>query len=209
MRTFALLPAAGTSSRMGRPKLALPLGDRTVLERVLDALRSAQVTDILVVLGPQVANLKPLAEKANARTLLLDHQTPNMRATIECGLAWLEKNGRPEEDDVFLLLPADHPTLAKETIAALLTARAASGGGASIWIPTFEGRRGHPALIAWKHVPHMRALPPDQGLNVYLRTYASETVEVPCPTADVLCDLDVPEDYERLHRLFALTSPTP
>src|ERR1700676_510772 len=111
MRTFALLPAAGTSSRMGRPKLALPLGERTVLERVLDAVRSAQVTDILVVLGPQVADLKFRAEEAGARTLLLDRQTADMRATVQCGLDWLEKYERPDDDDAFLLLPPDHPTL--------------------------------------------------------------------------------------------------
>src|SRR5438477_2553793 len=91
MRTFALLPAAGTSSRMGRPKLALPLGERTVLERVLDSLHSAEVIDILVVLGPQVANLGPLAEKCGAKTLLLEQQTPDMRATIQCGLEWWQQ----------------------------------------------------------------------------------------------------------------------
>ena len=68
MRIFALLPAAGTSSRMGRPKLALPLGGRTVLERVIETVRSAKIEDILVVLGPDVADLKDLAERAGAST---------------------------------------------------------------------------------------------------------------------------------------------
>ena len=35
---FAVVPACGHSTRMGRPKLALPLGDRTVIERVVAAL---------------------------------------------------------------------------------------------------------------------------------------------------------------------------
>jgi molybdenum cofactor cytidylyltransferase len=196
MRIFALLPAAGTSSRMGRPKLALPLGERSILERVVETLRSANITDILIVLGPQVASLKPLAEKAGAWTLLLDRQTSDMRATIQCGLDWLEENERPEESDAFLLLPPDHPALSREAIEGLVQAR--SGGSASIWIPTYEGRRGHPALIGWKHVPGIRALPPNQGLNAYLRAHASATMEVPCSTADILCDLDTPEDYERL-----------
>ena len=38
---FALIPAAGKSTRMGRPKLALPLGEKTVLEHVIAALRQA------------------------------------------------------------------------------------------------------------------------------------------------------------------------
>ena len=39
---YAVVPAAGRSSRMGRPKLSLPLGERTVLEQVILALRKAE-----------------------------------------------------------------------------------------------------------------------------------------------------------------------
>jgi CTP:molybdopterin cytidylyltransferase MocA len=195
MRHFALLPAAGTSSRMGQPKLALPLGEHTVLEHVLNTLRAANVKETLVVLGPQVADLQPLAEKAGAWALVLDRQTTDMRATVQCGLDWLEANQRPREADAFFLLPADHPTLATTALETLMTASAR--GQATLWVPTFEGRRGHPALIGWRHVGGIRALPPDQGLNVYLRAHASETAEVPCTSADILFDLDTPEDYER------------
>ena len=62
MRTFALLPAAGKSARMGRPKLELPLGGRTVLERVLDTLHAAQIADVLVVLGPHGGKLAAMAD---------------------------------------------------------------------------------------------------------------------------------------------------
>jgi molybdenum cofactor cytidylyltransferase len=205
MRTYALLPAAGTSSRMGRAKLALRLGKRTVLEHVLSTLRSANITDILVVLGPQVAELQPLALEAGAWTLLLGRQTPDMRASIECGLDWLEANLRPQQSDAFLLLPPDHPSLASEPIELIGKARRESA--ASIWVPTYCGRRGHPALIGWNHVPGIRALPPDQGLNMYLRMHASETVEVACAHADILRDLDTPEDYERLRLLFGHDAP--
>jgi molybdenum cofactor cytidylyltransferase len=201
MPIFALLPAAGISSRMGRPKLALPLGGRMVLERVLDALRAASIDKILVVLGPQVHALQSQAADAGALTLLLEQQTPDMRATIECGLDCLEQKYRPKAEDAFLLLPPDHPTLAQAPIEALLKARAESS--ATIWIPTFEGRRGHPALINWSHVPGIRALPPGNGLNTYLRTRAHETMEIPCPSPEILCDLDTPADYERLQQFFS------
>ena len=201
MRTFALLPAAGKSTRMGRPKLALPLGDRTVLERVVTTLRLAGVDDILVVLGPHVADLKDLAAHSGARVLLLEQETPDMRATIERGLDWLEEHESPQPADALLLLPPDHPTLSAEVVQGLLAAVAAST--ASIGVPTHKGRRGHPALIRWSHVPGMRALPAGQGLNSYLRAHAAETMEVPFATPDVLCDLDTPADYERLQRLFS------
>jgi CTP:molybdopterin cytidylyltransferase MocA len=47
-------------------------------------------------------------------------------------------------------------------------------------------------------VPALRQLPPGLGLNHYLREQTDETCLVPVTSADVLCDLDTPEDYARL-----------
>ena len=197
--TFALIPAAGTSSRMGRPKLALPLGNRSVLGHVIAALRQAGIERILVVVGPHVPELVPLAESAGAAVLLLAKETFEMRATIEQGLNWLETQFHPEDNDSWLLVPADHPSLNPAVVAQLLRARAANPHG-SIVVPTFHGRRGHPALLSWEHVARIRKLPADQGLNAYLRQHVDVTLEVPVDFADILTDLDTPEDYEQLRR---------
>ena len=92
---YALLPAAGKSVRMGQPKLGLRLGDRTVLETVVASLRAADTGPILVVLGPHLAELASLAGRAGAEVLLLPAQTPDMRATVEQGLRWLEERFHP------------------------------------------------------------------------------------------------------------------
>jgi molybdenum cofactor cytidylyltransferase len=203
---FALVPAAGHSRRMGRPKLALPLGGRTVLEHAVAALRDGGADSVLVVLGPHVAELAPLAERAGADVLSLPETTPDMRATVEHGLRRLEERFRPGPDDAWLLCPADHPTLDGEVVRRLGEARS-SAPDRSIFVPTFEGRRGHPALIGWRHVEGIRALPPGVGLNVYLRHHAPQTAEVPVASAEVLTDLDTPDDYEPLRRRFG--DPTP
>ncbi len=197
--TFALIPAAGTSSRMGRPKLALPLGNRSVLGHVISALRQAGIERILVVVGPHVPELVPLAESAGAAVLLLAKETSAMRATIEQGLNWLETQFHPKDTDSWLLVPADHPSLDPAVVAQLLRARATNPHG-SIVVPTFHGRRGHPALLSWEHVARIRKFPADQGLNAYLRQNIEVTLEVPVDSADILADLDTPEDYEQLRR---------
>ncbi len=192
---FALIPAAGKSTRMGRPKLALPLGQHTLLEHVIRTLKQAGLTDILVVLGPGGADLADKA--AGADVLVLEKETPDMRATIEHGLAWLENRYRPRPEDYLLLLPADHPAVDAAVVRVLLAARD-EHPDADIFVPTHAGRRGHPVLFGWNHVPSIRALPAGQGLNVYLRQQAWATREVPVTSAAVLHDVDTPEDYERL-----------
>src|SRR5262249_42126737 len=120
MTTFALIPAAGKSTRMGRPKLALPLGKRSVLEGVIGALHEAGVERILVVVGPHVSELVPLAEAAGAAVLRLAEETKDMRATVEHGWRWIEEHWRPSEEDYWLLVPADHPALDAAVVRHLL-----------------------------------------------------------------------------------------
>jgi molybdenum cofactor cytidylyltransferase len=197
--TVALVPAAGKSTRMGRPKLALPLGQRTVLEHVMAALKTAGLEQVLVVVGPQGRTLAELAGAAGAEVLALAEDTPDMRATVEAGLRWIEDRFAPRAEDDWLLAPADHPTLDAAVVRRVLETRA-EHPEASVIVPLFRGRRGHPTLIGWQHVAGIRSLPAGAGLNVYLRQQAAHTLAVAVETPSVLCDLDTPEDYERLLR---------
>jgi molybdenum cofactor cytidylyltransferase len=193
---FGLIPAAGKSARMGRPKLLLPLGRRTVIEHTIDALRAAAIEQILVVVGPDNAELAAVAKRTGAHTLSLESQTPEMRSTVEEGLAWLETHFHPSADDYWLLVPADHPTLDKEVVEELVKVSCRSNAS-TIFVPTFEGKRGHPALLSWKHVAGIRAFSTELGINAYLRDH-SEILEVAVKSSEILLDLDTPADYERL-----------
>jgi molybdenum cofactor cytidylyltransferase len=193
---FAILPAAGHSRRMGRPKLTLPLGDRTILEHVIAALRQAEVEHILVVAGPHVPELADLADRAGAVVCRLSKETADMRATVELGLDWLEQRHRPRPDDTWLLVPADHPAVDPAVILELDRARM-NHPGLSIFVPTYRGQRGHPLLLTWQHVEGIRQHPRDQGLNTYVRSRINQTLEVPMDNESILWDLDTPDEYQR------------
>jgi molybdenum cofactor cytidylyltransferase len=182
---------------MGRPKLSLPLGDRSILEHVIAALRTGGADQVVVVIGPHVPELAPLAETAGAHVCLLAEPTPDMRTTVEHGLQWIEDHLRPAPTDAWLLSPADHPTLDAAVVRELCDSFR-SDPSHSILVPVHGDRRGHPALVAWRHVEGIRALPSDRGINAYFREHTTEVREVPVSSAGVLCDLDTPEDYERL-----------
>ena len=192
--TFAIVPAAGHSTRMGRPKLSLPLGDRTVLEHVVSALRAGGVDHVLVVVGPHVPEMVGLAASAGAHVLQLTAPTPDMRSTIERGLDWIEERLRPGPDERWLLVPADHPTLDAGLIRSVLTAAA----GDLIVVPVHAGRRGHPTRFAWKHAAGVRSLPAGKGINSLVRDHSADVYELNVSNADLLADLDTPEDYARL-----------
>jgi CTP:molybdopterin cytidylyltransferase MocA len=193
---FAVVPACGHSTRMGRPKLALPLGGGTVIEHVVATLRDGGVDRVLVVIGPHVPELVPLATAARADVLALTEPMPDMRATVERGLSWLEELHHPAAEDCWLLAPADHPGFSSVTVRQLLAADSSH----SIIVTVHQGKRGHPTLFRWKHVAGIRALPPGEGINSYLRQHADETCTMVVTDAGICANLDTPEDYERLLR---------
>jgi molybdenum cofactor cytidylyltransferase len=185
---------------MGRPKLSLPLGGKAVLAWVIDALRQAGVDRILTVIGPHVPELVPLARGAGSEVLLLEEQTKGMRGSVEQGLNCVEKRWRPDVKDCWLLALADHPLLSSEVVRRLL--KEWEGQRASILIPTYQGRRGHPTLLGWRHALGIRALDPGFRLNAYIRSQWAETHEIPVDDPDILNDLDTPEDYDRWQRVW-------
>lgn len=182
---------------MGQPKLLLPLGGQTILERVINTTRLAGIDNILVVATARVPSLEKVAANAGAAVAVLDDETPDMRATVEAGLQWLEHHCSPAPSDGWLLIPADHPVLEVQVIRNLLTAERNSPQH-SIFVPTSDGKRGHPTLVRWQHVATIRSFPPGHGLNEYFRAHASQTIEISVDSPNILCDLDTPEDYARL-----------
>jgi molybdenum cofactor cytidylyltransferase len=196
-RTFGLIPAAGKSRRMGRPKLSLPWGQHTVLEHVVAAVIEGGVESVLVVVGPGDKELAALAHKAKVAVLELPEDTAEMRDTIERGLAWLEQQFRPTMDDGWLLLPADHPCVDAQVVRQLLAMREKTPE-TSIVVPTFDGHRGHPVWIGWSHIAGIQAMPQGVGLNYYLRQMRDDIFEVPVAASSVLMDLDTPADYDRM-----------
>jgi len=180
---------------MGRPKLSLLVGGRTVIECAVAALRSGGVGHVLVVVGPHVSDLVPLAAAAGADVCLLPQSTHDMRSTVEHGLRWIDQMYRPRPDDWWVLAPADHPVLDPAVIRKLIDAARPPH---SIAVPVHSGRRGHPTAITWRHVGGIRALAPGEGINGYLRSRGSETIEVGVDSDGILADLDTPDDYARL-----------
>ena len=100
----ALIPAAGESVRMGRPKLLLPLGGLTILERVVSAARMGGASRSVVVVRPDDADLANAGRAAGADVVRLPAATPDMRATVIAGLNWIEAHVAAHERPGFFLI---------------------------------------------------------------------------------------------------------
>lgn len=118
---FALVPAAGSGSRMGGevPKQYAPLAGRTMLEHAIDALLAdARIERVLVVVAPNDIRYRGLA--CEARVEFVAAGGANRAESVRNGLARLAMNASAE--DWVLVHDAARPCLAREELTALIDA---------------------------------------------------------------------------------------
>ena len=195
----AIVPAAGASRRMGRPKLLLPYDGGTVLGTLLGTLRGAGVAPIVVVAAAGDAELRAWCETLAPRPILALNPAPErgMLSSILEGVAalggarHLATRGAP-----LLVTPGDLPGLRPSTVVELLRRRQTAAAGLAV--PVYRGRRGHPLALAPDLIPEIAALDPARGLRHLLDLHPGRLLEVEVDDPGCVADLDTPRDYERL-----------
>lgn len=196
VRSFAIVPAAGRSVRMGRPKLLLPAGASTLIARVLSAWTASRVTRTVVVVRRDDAELA-----ARCRGFDVDVVTPasspeDMKASIACALDHVARRYAPFDADAWLVAPADMPQLSAHAIDLVLNSL--DPAQPRPIVPVFRGRRGHPVLLPWRMAERLPDLAPDEGVNSLVSSASGREVECDCP--GILVDLDTPGDFESFAR---------
>ncbi len=199
-RLFAVIPAAGHSRRMGQPKLLLPWEGTTVIERVLTVLDHPAIAARCVVVRAGDAPLTEAVRRAGGLVLHPPVDPPDMRASVCFALETIHRDYSPRDDDGWLLVPADHPVLDRDLIATLIAVW--ERDRPLILVPRAGNRRGHPTLFRWSLAREIARIPADLGLNWLLSEHARDVSELPVEGDAALTDLDAPEDYERLRRLW-------
>ncbi|MDR3623305.1 MAG: NTP transferase domain-containing protein [Paludisphaera borealis] len=194
----AIVPAAGSSRRMGSPKLLLEFEGRPLIARVVSALLAGGARPVIVVTPPPDApEGPPLAEassRAGAVVVAPESRPAEMRDSIELAVAELERSAEPPQ--AVVLAPADSPMLDGSIVARVLACWRERPE--AIVIPTAGGRRGHPIVVPWRLARTIADLPSDVGVNALVANHAADVVEIEVGDESVVTDLDTPDDLRRL-----------
>jgi molybdenum cofactor cytidylyltransferase len=185
---WAVVLAAGESLRMGRQKLALPFGGRTVIETVVTAALDSAADRTLVVLGADQDKVRRLLSPYPVRFALNEEFRLGMLSSIQTGFRAV-----PPEARAIVIMLGDQPAIPAQVVDEVIGTYRRRGRG--IVVPVFEGRRGHPVLIEARYRQEVLGLDPEVGLRQLLRSHPDDIAEVDASTGAVLRDLDRPEDY--------------
>jgi len=186
---YGLVLAAGLSQRMGTAKQLLPFGTKTILQTVVDVLLTLDLLDVIVVLGHEAERVRNSLEGRGVTYCVNELYRDGMFSSVLCGV-----NAIPETADALLMALGDQPHIESRVGRAVVDAY--QQGDAGIVIPTWDGKRGHPALVDLKRYrAKVLSLSGDEGLKPVMRGFVDDTLELCVDDAGILRDLDTPEDY--------------
>lgn len=196
VKVYGVIPAAGRSTRMGQPKLLLPVAGRSLIARLVDSLSAAGLAGCVVVIREDDEPLRnELQGHAHLRILSVS-STEDMRETLVLGLQRLDQLFAPRSRDGWLLQPADMPLVDSRTYRTLIELWCRSP--VEWQVPVFAGRRGHPLIASWSQAAAVRSLAAGSSLKSLLRHPAQPVREVPVTESGILFDVDTPADYDDL-----------
>lgn len=182
--------AAGSSTRMGRNKLLLPLGGESVLRRVVRRALAARLEPLVVVLPPDGDRVVSELSGLPCRPVVNPDPGRGQPSSLRVGIEAL-----PAEVEAAVVLLGDMPLVTEAMVAALVQRYRETG--ASLVVSDYGGVAAPPTLYGRSLFEELRAAAAEAGGRTVVARHRGEAASVGWPP-EALADLDVPEDYARL-----------
>ncbi|MFN8544473.1 MAG: nucleotidyltransferase family protein [Candidatus Binatia bacterium] len=186
--------AAGSSTRMGRPKQLLEVGERSLLQVVLDEALRAPIDEIVVVLGHRADEIRAglrLPAGRRVRVVVNPEHACGQSSSLRVGL-----RAASARADAAAILLGDQPGVQAEVVGAVVAAFHTTRAAVvrPVWTVGAERVPGHPVLLARRIWEDVARLEGDQGARALIVAHPEWVVEVPCEGAPPR-DVDTWADY--------------
>lgn len=182
--------AAGASSRMGQPKLLLPLAGEPIVRRVAREVLEAGFDDVLVVVGGEHARIIDALGGLAVRHAINPDYLTGMGSSFRTAIEAMSDSAAA----MFAL--ADQPLLTSSDYRRLLdTYRERPGGIVSV---RYGDVTAPPHLFDRRFFPELSRL--EHGARPVLKAHFGDTVVLQFDP-ELLLDVDTMDDYERARAL--------
>jgi molybdenum cofactor cytidylyltransferase len=207
-KIFALVLAAGESSRMGEPKQFLTYGGASFLTRAIEGFIRAGVDDIVVVCGYKFESMKEhilgsrysIAAGELLKRLTIVENPDYSKGQLSSIKAGLEAFGRKKAIDFykgFMIQLIDRPLVRYDTFKQLKE-RFAADDACAILLPSYEMKRGHPACFSSKFIGGILGLGGGESLKTILAENEKDIRYLEVDDAGIITNVDTPLEYEKI-----------
>ncbi len=192
MRVVAIVLAAGAATRFGSAKQLAPLDDRPLLQHPLDALATAGIDDVVVVLGAEAAAIEEAIAWRTERRRVNPRPEDGLASSLRVGLDAAAED--PAADAVLVVL-GDQPSVRPEVLRAVIDA--AGETDRPIVRPRYTADGApNPVLVRREAWALAAGLDGDRGLGPLIARHPDLVHELPVEGA--IPDVDTPADLAAL-----------
>lgn len=196
-KAAGIVLAAGKSSRMGGIKQLLPIGEETLIERVLGQILASRLDKVVLVLGHRAMEIQTVIARrfVDPRLCIIENRRYRQGISSSIAAGICEVEGAYGHAMIFL---ADMPCIPSNLIDRLLERHLSSG--MSIGAVQADGRPAHPVIFSREAYPDLKRLRGDVGARSLFPKYGESICLIQPEGEYDSIDIDTPEDYAEFER---------
>ena len=187
-----LILAAGESFRMGRTKQLLPFKGNTLLGHTILQAKNAKIGKVYCVLGADFETILEKEDDPEIEIIINYAWRQGLSTSIIAGIRLIER--ADYQFDAILIMLADQPYVDANYLRRICAQHLKNPN--KLIASTYPKKLGVPALFPKNYFSQLLALSGDVGAGRILNDMPENVIGV--LSADLLKDIDTPEDYNAL-----------
>ncbi len=190
-----IILAAGSSSRLGKPKQLLHFQQQTLIKKAVKTALQITAKDIFVITGFLHQELVDELKNFPIRFVHNPDWQQGMGSSIKTGIKALNETEDASQADAVLFLLSDQPLITVDFLQKLIRQFYADKNSI-VAATAYANTKGVPAIFDKSLFPVLQQLSGKGGAGVLFQKYAENLITVPFENAAV--DIDTEADYLRL-----------
>ncbi|GGH01554.1 nucleotidyltransferase family protein [Pedobacter zeae] len=192
LKTGIIILAAGSSSRLGRPKQLLDYKGKTLLQTVINEALETNCTPVIVVLGANAKEIASQHDNDRISIVINDSWENGMASSIVAGLSAMIKTD--SEIDSIIIAVADQAFIKMSNFNNLIEKHTATGK--NIIASAYDETIGTPVFFKKDYFEELLALSGTEGAKKILKQYPQDLETVVFERGGI--DIDTETDYNHL-----------
>lgn len=194
-RTAVVILAAGSSSRLGKPKQLLQYQNQTLIKHTVKTALQTAHQPVIVVTGFLHEELLKELENLPVQFIHNPFWEEGMGSSIRTGIKLLDESENSNQIHAALILLSDQPLITAEHLKQL-TAQFYSDKRSIVTCTSYTNVKGAPAVFDRSLFAALQNLPGNRGAQWLFEKYQDQLTVVPFEGGAI--DVDTEEDYLRL-----------